>query len=394
MPSALQPPLPVRAEAATAAPRPGHPCDFDLHGLVGIRLVGASTADRTTVERQLGPMAAALTREPDITIRFVEHLHRDDRVEFIGLEDTAVAGDDFLILRGKHKSRTRVQIAFDTIGGRCEIVCERGVAAVPLLVPIINLTMLAKGGLALHASAFRYRDTGVLVTGWSKGGKTELLLAFIEQGAEYVGDEWIHVARDGRTMYGMPEPIRVWDWQLEQLPRYRRTLGAGEAFRLGALRQVHRATALAAETRAAERLGGSRYLHRVAHLLDRQRYAFLAPHQVFGMESAALSAPIDRVVFVASHEDAEARLAPVAPSWIADRMVHSLAEEREGLLAAYRRFRFAFPHRANPLIEETAALEHARLTSLLAGRPCYALTHPYPPSIRELFDAASPLFAD
>ena len=392
MPSALQPP--VADTAMPSSTRPKHPCDFDLHGLVGIRLVGASPSDRATVERQLGPMAGALTREPDIVIRFVEHLHRDHPVGLIGLEDTAVAGDDFLILRAKHKSRARVQIAFDRIGDRCEIVCERGVAAVPLLVPIINLTLLANGGLALHASGFRYRGTGVLVTGWSKGGKTELLLACVEQGAEYIGDEWIHIGADGRAMYGMPEPIRVWDWQLEQLPRYRRTLGAGDAFRLAALRQVQRATARAADTRAAERLGGSQYLHRAAHLLDRQRYAFLAPHQVFGAEPSALSAPIDRVVFVASSEDARTRLAPVEPSWIADRMVHSLTEERQGLLAAYRRFRFAFPHRANPLIEEAAPLEHARLGALLAERPCFALTHPYPPSIRELFEAASPLFAD
>ena len=366
-------------------------CDFDLHGMVGIRLVGASPDDRAAVARQLGPIGSPLAREPDIVIRFVERLRRDTPLELIGLDDTAWTGDDFFLLRAKHKARTRVQIAFDAIGGRCEIVCERGVPAVPLLVAIVNLTVLARGGLALHASAFRYRGTGVLVTGWSKGGKTELLLGFVEHGAEYIGDEWIYIAPDGDRMYGIPEPIRVWDWQLEQLPRYWGEIGAAESLRLATLRQAHRMTAGIANTPAEHRMGGGRPFRRLADLIDRQRYAFLTPARSFGAKAHALSGSIDRVVFVGSSEDRRTRLEPVTAAWIAERMVHSLADERSGLLASYRRFRFAFPHRANPLLDGAAQLELERLHRMLDGRPCYALLHPYPPSIRDLFEAAAPI---
>ncbi len=106
-----------------------------------------------------------------------------------------------------------VQIPFAEIGQQqCRIVCATGLPAVPLLIPILNLTALNRGILPLHASAFRYQDVGVLTTGWSKGGKTETLLAFMDRGANYIGDEWVYISDDGRHMTGIPEPIRVWEW--------------------------------------------------------------------------------------------------------------------------------------------------------------------------------------
>ena len=46
--------------------------DYNLHGLAGIRLLDATSKDVDTVTRQLGPIQAPFTSEPDITIRFVD----------------------------------------------------------------------------------------------------------------------------------------------------------------------------------------------------------------------------------------------------------------------------------------------------------------------------------
>src|SRR5215813_6147866 len=216
---------------------PAH-VDFDLHGLAGIRLIDASPHEVAAVVRQLGPIQRPLEREPDITIRFVERLATSSRVRYLGVDEAAFTDDAFLVLRSKHKARARVQIPFEQIGGRCEIVCERGLPAVPLLIPILNLTVLNKGALPLHASAFNYRGAGVLTTGWSKGGKTETLLAFMSRGAEYIGDEWVYITDDGARMYGIPEPIRVWDWHLQDLPQYRALVGRSDRARLGAIKLV------------------------------------------------------------------------------------------------------------------------------------------------------------
>ena len=85
---------------------------------------------------------------------------------------------------------------------------------------------------------------GTLVTGWSKGGKTELLMAAAGAGARYIGDEWVYLTTDGR-MHGIPEPIRLWDWHLRQLPVAREQLTLTDRLKLGgipALRRLERAT--------------------------------------------------------------------------------------------------------------------------------------------------------
>lgn len=359
--------------------------DFDLHGLVGIRLVDAAPADRAAVASQVGPIAGALEREPDIIVRFVDRLRTSGRLRLLGIGDAAFSDDAFFLLRGKHGAQVRVQVPFDRIGQRCELVCEHGLPAVPLLIAIINLTVLAKGGLAMHASAFRYAGTDVLVTGWSKGGKTELLLGFAARGAAYIGDEWIYTAGEDGEIFGIPEPIRVWDWQLQQLPGYRRRVGAGGRLRLRALASL-------SSTLAPAGVGGRRHtLGRIRAAVDRQRYVHLEPRAAFGTGFGPLRGAPRKVIFIATHASPDTTVERSGCDEIADRMIFSLQEERAPLMAEYRKFRFAFPDRPNPLLETAADLEHQRLRSFLRGMECYAVHHPYPPSIAALFDAVRPV---
>ena len=41
--------------------------DYNIHGLVGIRLLNPSASDAAAVQKQLGPSQGALDREPDIS---------------------------------------------------------------------------------------------------------------------------------------------------------------------------------------------------------------------------------------------------------------------------------------------------------------------------------------
>jgi hypothetical protein len=179
--------------------------DFDLHGFFRLRLSNATEKEAAVVTRQLGPIAAPVNgAPPDLTIRFVDSLADAPELRYIGLNDAAHTASDYFILKGKQKSSVRVLVPFDSIGGKAEMVAERGINNIPLLIPILNLTMLAKGVLPFHASAFTYQGKGALITGWAKGGKTEILLSFMAQGANYVGDEWIYLCPDGKSMFGIP----------------------------------------------------------------------------------------------------------------------------------------------------------------------------------------------
>jgi len=349
--------------------------DYDLHGLAGVRVVGATARDAAAVDRQLGPIRGALRRDPDIVVRFVDRLDVKGRLRLLGVDDAGFSDDAFMVLRARHKARARVRIPLERIGRGCEIVCERGLPAVPLLIATLNLTVLARGALPLHASAFVHDGRGVVVTGWSKGGKTEAVLAFVARGAVFVGDEWVYVEPDGATVHGIPEPLRLWDWHLRQAPDLRRRIGRGDRARLAALRGA----AAAARGR------------RLTSLLAGQRHVDIAPETLFVPGAVALTAPFDRLFLSVSwrHRDIAAR--QVDPAEVAARMAFSLQHERAPLTRAYEQFRFAFPSRRNPVLDSACERERELLERVMLGKVAHAVDHPYPVDLGTLFDVMRPL---
>jgi hypothetical protein len=354
--------------------------DLDLGGHVGIRLVGAGPRERARVGAQLGPIDAPLDREPDITVRFVDRI-RHGPLTHVALGETAFDEASFLVLSGAGRVRAKARIPFDDLGGRFEILCERALPAVPHLVALVNVAALSRGVLPLHASAFVHEGRGVLVTGWAKGGKTEALLAFMRRGASYVGDEWVYLTPDGR-MFGIPEPIRLWRWQLEQLPQLAARTSRSERLRMSALD----ALAGALERLAPARGGGfaAAALRRAAPVVRRQVNTRVPPSRLFGAARIHGPAPVDHVILVSSHDRPDVIVEDVEPGEVARRMAASLEHERHALLEVYRQFRFAFPGRRCEGLERAPELEASLLSRALEGQRVAWLRHPYPPDIDAL----------
>ena len=125
---------------------------LDLQGLLTIGLVDADRREVALVTRQLGPLPRVDAAEPDLLIRFVDRLEVGGVLRPLGRE-AAYGDDEFVVLRGRRKTTVRVQIPIDEIGTiPLEIVAERGLAAVPFLLPIINLTLLSKGIVPVSSS--------------------------------------------------------------------------------------------------------------------------------------------------------------------------------------------------------------------------------------------------
>jgi hypothetical protein len=354
--------------------------DFDLHGIVGIRVLHPRPRDVDAITRQLGPLMAPLDREPDITIRFVDELHEPRPMTYATWPESAGTEDAFYLLRGKDGVAARTLFPMDAVGDRCEIVCERRAGHVPHLLAVINMTALRRGVLPLHASAFTYRGVGVLATGWGKGGKTEVLLAFAARGARYVGDEWVYLTPDG-GMHGVPEPIRLWSWHIQQLPALRAGLPAATRARLRSLpAMASSAAGLSARLRGLP----ASVLRRTAPVLRRQAYVQVPPARLFGEDALALHGRVEHVLFVASHDRDDVTIEPTAGADVAARMLASLEEERGPLLQVYRQFRFLFPDRRAEAIEQAPATERRLLERYLADRPAHVLRHPYPVDLESL----------
>lgn len=362
--------------------------DFDLHGVVGIRLLDATADDLATVCRQLGPLRSDLNREPDITIRFVDRATAEP-MSYAGLGDTGFNDDGFFVLRGKGGVGAKALLPIGEIGHQPQIVCERAMPAVPHLLAIINLTALAKDVLPLHASAFTAGSRGVLVTGWAKSGKTETLLACMREGGRYVGDEWVYLTPD-RRMLGLPEPIRLWAWHLDQLPELLGARPRGERVRLSAWR------ALAAMARAGanSRLPGSGLARRGSPVVERQTYLQIPPVELFGADKVALRANLDSVVLVLSHSEPGISVTAAGPTEVSGRMLASLADERAAFMAHYRQFRYAFPECSSVLVEAVQTIESRLLKGLFDDRPAAKIAHPYPCDIAALGQAVLTAAAD
>jgi hypothetical protein len=364
--------------------------DYDLHGIVRIRLIGASADDVAAVTAQLGFPPGPAVGDPDIVVRFVERLPLSQPVRHLGVRDAGFTDDAFLLLRGPHKSRVHVRIPLEDVGGSCEILCESGLRAVPLLIAVANASALAKGILPMHAAAFTHEGTGVLVTGWARGGKTETLLAFMARGAAYIGDEWVYLTPDGR-MLGLPEPIKLWDWHLAEAPDFLAALDRPARARLRRFRGMDLGLRVAGHALA----GRGKGLHaRFQHLLESQRYVHVPPERLFGAQRCTLEGRLHKVVLVVSGDDRRVWAEPVDSLDVARRMVFSLEHERLDLRAAYLKFRFAFPQRCNPLLDQAGALQHELLTRALDATEAYVLHHPYPAPIARLFETLAPLVRD
>ena len=392
--------------------------DLDLRGRAVVRLVGAGPAEMRMVRRQLGPLPAiargtasadlampsgpesgrvvgtsagsAEPREPDVTIRFVDRLERDGPVRRLGPDAQAV-GHAFVLTRGRRTSQVRVEVPVASLGsGPATLVAERGGRSIPLLLPILAASLLARGVAAAHASAFVVDGHGVFVSGWAKGGKSETLLAFLIQGARYVGDEWLFVDPDGPSMFGPPEPIRLWDWQLAQVPTLRARVGRSDRVRLGGagglahlLGGIGRAPAVGgtAVGEAARRAGA---------VVDRQRSTQFAVEELFGPAAIhAQAASIDRVVLVAGSNEDSVR-AGVRPDEAAARIAATTVHELLDLQALRLAYRHAFPDQQAEGLEDLEARLRAVYELAFGNVPIIEVRHRHPPDIAALHGLIGP----
>lgn len=367
--------------------------DFTPGGVVRVRVADGRPADVAAVVRQLGEaQAAERDAAPQITIRFVDRLAETGPVRWIDLDDAAATDTDFLVLRGRLGSRTRVVMPLDQAGGPLEIVCERPVRAVPLLVPLINLAALGQGVVPVHGSAVQHDGRGILIVGWSKGGKTETVLSLMGRGAEFVGDEWIYLHPDGRGI-GIGEPIRIWGWQVNQLPWLADAIGSRSRTSL-------RVTAGAAgAVRASRRVPGIRgsklgsVLDRAEPIVRRQASVQVPPGQLFG-ERVRPETVIDAVILASSVADEGVSMTRVDSADLVERVVQSNHHERLNIITAAAKFRFAFPGRPTDAIDGASDIERSLLGRFFADRPAWRLDHPYPPMVERLADAIIPALED
>jgi len=366
--------------------------DYDLHGIVGIRLVDATPAQAAAVAGQIGAVKRTLERPPDVVIRFVDHLPTPTRICYVGA-NTGISDDALVLLDPGVSKRPLVQIPLADIGRRCDITCEHGVSQVPLLVPIVNLTALGKGYLPLHGSAFGFSGGGAIAAGLSRGGKTGTLLAFMAHGASYIGDDWVYVAPDGETAFGLPGVMEVRHAYLQALPQYHARLDRSERRRLRALALLQRLERVFPDGSRRPAFGAG-LRHRVRAALERRLFVHVSPQQLFGPAACPGWGRVNTVFVLFSHDAPEVTVRRIEPEDAVRHVMFSLRHEWLELTSYYLQFRFALPSARNELLEQHEERLHEALARALNGKETYAVGHPSPVPVAMMYAALRPLFPE
>lgn len=364
-----------------AIPEPVTTSDHSIHAVVDVRLVG-SGAGALPRPDYLGPPCAPSGAEPDVVLN-IDSAFAAPTLNHLGLNFAGYDDQDFYVLHWR-TGQALARVPFECVGGPIIIDCHPDFLRHPVFRTILILTMVGKGHVPLHASAFRYQGEGVLVVGWEKGGKTETLLAFANEGAEYVGDEWVVVAPDGATMFGLPFEVTVWDWQF---PYITEMLPNVSFSRRALFTAVHWIDAIHRRLNAG-RLGRAAPLELLGEALPSARRQLRIrehPSTLFQDKRHEGPTSLDRLVLVMGNDNPTIVVEPIDPQEIARRMPFSNMYEYSKLIEYHRAYRFAFPDRDDPFFDGLAARVGAALATAVEGKPAHRVVHPYPVALDELF---------
>jgi hypothetical protein len=347
---------------------------FRLDGRTLVRLIDAAPRDADAVRSRLGLQPfddeADGDSGADLTIRYVDDLGLRGALRMVGRDEGAYTDDAFV----ERRNRRPVGIVpLERIGvADGEIVMVRGTGAPRRLVSLLNLAVLGHGRVALHGSAVVHRDRGIAAVGWSGSGKTDVLLGFMARGALAVGDEWLLATPGEGRVVGLPTPVRVEAHHIRQLPALRDRIPMAARAAMGVAGVFER---------------GGRAVASVGGRLGARRYVDVSPAKLFGGDRLASSADLDAVIWLEPAAADTVEVVPVEPAEIARRLAFAHVHHRRSLLQWYWQGRYAFPERANPLLDDNGTVECERLIPTLAGRRTFRARYGPSTDIASMIDA-------
>ncbi len=124
----------------------------------------------------------------------------------------------------------------------------------------------------------------------------------------------------------------------------------------------------------------------LAHSLSQRQYVDIPVERLRKTYGSRQEMPLDTVLILGCHEAADIRIEPLETEQLLGRLHCLWEEEQDELMAAYRRFRFAFPGVSSSILEQAAGKRQQLLREYLAGTNAYHVHHPPGVDLDRLFD--------
>ena len=359
--------------------------DLRLHQLVTVRVTGAAPAAVSRLSRLLpGRWSDTNGDRPELVLRQVDRLALGPGSGRIG--QVAFDGERLVLQRRQRDGARRVAVALDDVGSGCEIVAEGDLPDTELVVLLLRGAALGRQVLSLHGAVFEHGGAGVVATGWPGSGKTAALLDFMAHGARPVASEWSLVTPDGTGLRGLTHDLRLKPAHLDRLPP---GLGPRWARSLARRAGAHAAACRVTRTMPATAGGGDagRWTRAVGRraVVDVPWSAVASP--------ATATTGFDALFLLEDAEVDSVVVEPLDAATAVARLTRLLVADLDELTAAYGMFRYAFPHRSSPVLDQVEGRHRALLQRHLESRPTFLVRYRYPAPPGALFRAMSPVLA-
>ena len=225
-----------------------------------------------------------------------------------------------------------------------------------------------------------------MMAGPPTSGKTTILLGFSSLGAEFVGDDWVLLRRDGQRMHGLPAAIELSPKHAESSLLVRHTLGSlrRKGFDiLGAVRALVDGSGGTLVTPAAGRM---------ITAIQRRIIPRAHPQNLFAKCAKSFSAKPQKVFFLKKHSDPVVQVKEIHRKEMAELLSRLAEHEQKSVMELYQTHRLAFPKRQSMFFEDVFARQRETLLGAVAAQETYIIRHPYPLRFADLYKTISPLF--
>ena len=139
-----------------------------------------------------------------------------------------------------------------------------------------------------------------------------------------------------------------------------------------------------------DRSAPARLAGRIRALLERQLSVQVPPERLLASPRVSEPVSLDRIVLVKSHESEAIEVSDADPVILARRATTSFLFEMADILGHYQRFRYAFPDRRSPWLDNLEERYAAAIERGFRGVPALVADHPYPLASPRLYAAIAP----
>lgn len=368
---------------------------FDLSGRAVLELVGDDEAVARYLRVQMDPFRPAEPTDipPDVVL---EHLGSDRErplveVQHAAEDDLVSATDGMRTYVVWDRRRCAVPDALEERPARFDYQPGFPIWRVfrEAVRPALQVAMVARGAVAVHAASVEIDGRGIVIAGWSESGKTETALGFMEGGARFLSDKWTILGSDGEVS-AFPIGVGIRRWVLRYLPTLRSSLTPAARAQFAAVGLAGLVLGPAGRRSAGSRPTGLAVdsARRAMALGDRASFSMRELRDAYGQsDDPTRRLPTGAVALLMNVPGSEIATEVVDPVWAATRLARSAAFERRSYFNLLQRAAFALPERPATKVERAIAAEETLLRSVLATTPLIAVRTPFPTDPRRVADA-------